>query len=94
MYVRRVGNFHQTATARRNRNPIGFSRWVCQSCILCSNCPNSEYWQVPEEDKEVWEQHQLDVKKYIEDHGGLEELYMELNIDYNLLANKVGETKK
>ena len=63
------------------------------SCILCSNCPNSEYWQVPEEDKEVWEQHRLAVKKYVEDHGGLGELLLELNINYNLAAINEGETK-
>lgn len=63
------------------------------SCLFCNKCPNGEHWRVPEEDKEVWMQHQLDVKAYIKDHGGLGELWLELNIDYNLAAINEGETK-
>ena len=54
------------------------------SCILCSNCPNSEDWKVPEEDKEVYEQWRNDVISYIQEHGGPENLVLELNVDYRL----------
>ena len=49
------------------------------SCIFCDRCPNGEYWRVPIADKEVWRQHQLDVKAYIKDHGGLGELIVEIS---------------
>ena len=54
------------------------------SCILCSKCPNSEDWKIPEEDKEVYEQWRNDVISYIQEHGGPENLVLELNVDYRL----------
>ena len=53
------------------------------SCILCSKCPNSEYWEIPAEDKAIWEQHRIDVEKYVEEHGGLKNLILEQGIDFN-----------
>lgn len=53
------------------------------SCILCDKCPNSEYWDIPEEDKEVYEHYRTDYRKYIEEHGGLENLILEQGIDFN-----------
>lgn len=39
---------------------------VCDgySCMWCGRCPNGDYWEVPEEDKEVWEQYQAKVREY------------------------------
>ena len=39
---------------------------VCDdySCMWCGRCPQGSYWKVPEEDKEVWEQYQEQVREY------------------------------
>lgn len=46
---------------------------VCDgySCMWCGRCPNGDKWEVPEEDKEVWEQYQEEVRKYHARHGNL-----------------------
>ena len=62
------------------------------SCILCSNCPNSEYWDTPDEDKEVYEQYRADYMQYLEEHGGLENLILEQGIDFNWNCMKCGDS--
>ena len=45
---------------------------VCDgySCMGCSRCPQGDYWKVPEEDKEVYEQYKKNLEAYWESHGG------------------------
>ncbi len=38
-------------------------------CMYCHRCPSGEYWKVPEEDKEVWEQYQIKVREYNKIHN-------------------------
>lgn len=44
---------------------------VCDgySCMWCGRCPNGENWKVPEEDKEVWEQYQEQIREYNRVHN-------------------------
>lgn len=44
---------------------------VCDgySCMWCSRCPDGDNWKVPEEDKEVWEQHQEQIREYNKVHN-------------------------
>lgn len=44
---------------------------VCDgySCMRCGRCPRGEYWKVPEEDKEVWEQYQAELREYHRIHN-------------------------
>ena len=46
---------------------------VCDgySCIGCSRCPNGDYWKVPEEDKDIYEQYRKEFDNYCDNHGGL-----------------------
>lgn len=60
------------------------------SCILCGKCPNGDSWEVPEEDKEIYNQWRLDFSSYVEEHGGLHNLLLEHGIDFNFpLINKI-----
>ena len=54
-------------------------------CMFCRDCPHGDHWVLPEEDKDVWDQHCKDVKAYVDEHGGLGELLLEPNVDYQLL---------
>ena len=44
---------------------------VCDgySCMWCGRCPRGEYWKVPEEDREIWEQYQREWAAYLEAHN-------------------------
>ena len=49
------------------------------SCILCheDKCPHSNYWEVPEEDKEIYEEYRKQVNEYNRLHNPklYEEIY-------------------
>lgn len=44
---------------------------VCDgySCMWCGRCPDGSYWKVPEEDEEVWERYQEQLRKYDKIHN-------------------------
>lgn len=44
---------------------------VCDgySCMCCGRCPKGDYWEVPEEDKEVWDKYQNDILEYYKLHN-------------------------
>lgn len=44
---------------------------VCDgySCMYCGRCPKGSYWKVPEEDMEVWNKYQKDIKEYHRTHN-------------------------
>lgn len=44
---------------------------VCDgySCMWCDRCPEGSNWKVPEEDKEVWEQYQEQIREYDRVHN-------------------------
>lgn len=44
---------------------------VCDgySCMCCGRCPKGSYWKVPEEDKEIWDKYQHDIKEYHKIHN-------------------------
>lgn len=44
---------------------------VCDgySCMWCGRCPEGEYWEVPEEDKEIWEQYREQLREYERIHN-------------------------
>lgn len=46
---------------------------VCDgySCMWCGRCPEGEYWEVPEEDKEIWEQYRERQIEYDKIHNPL-----------------------
>lgn len=41
------------------------------TCVICTEdkCPYSQYWKVPEEDKEEWEAYRKEVEEYDKLHG-------------------------
>lgn len=57
------------------------------SCIFCDKCPYGDEWKIPEEDKEVWKQHQAEVEAYAAEHGGWEHLVLTINS----IADEEGE---
>lgn len=38
-------------------------------CMFCGRCPKGEYWEVPEEDRKVWEEYQKQLKEYHRVHN-------------------------
>lgn len=38
-------------------------------CMYCSKCPHGDYWEVPEEDKEVYDAYIQTVRQYNLEHG-------------------------
>ena len=44
---------------------------VCDgySCMWCDRCPKGEYWEVPDDDKEIWEEYQRQVEEYLKIHN-------------------------
>lgn len=44
---------------------------VCDgySCMWCGRCPNGSLWEVPEEDKAVWEEYTKSVTEYDVTHN-------------------------
>jgi hypothetical protein len=44
---------------------------VCDgySCMWCGRCPNGEYWKVPEEDIEIWNNYQEQIRQYNQLHN-------------------------
>lgn len=51
--------------------PMAQYSQVCDgySCMWCGRCPDGSYWKVPEEDKEVWEQYQGQLREYDRIHN-------------------------
>ena len=49
---------------------IGSDGWD-YSCMFCGKCPLGDHWEVPDEDKSIWEQYIKDKKAYYDSHGGL-----------------------
>lgn len=49
---------------------------VCDgySCMWCGRCPRGDYWKCPDEDKEVYEQYQKELREYLEKSDTLCEL--------------------
>ncbi len=68
---------------------------VCDgySCMWCDRCPNGEDWEVPEEDKAVYAQWRSEYNTYIQSHGGLENLYVSVNLDASVLMGVLDERK-
>lgn len=46
---------------------------VCDgySCMWCGRCPRGDNWKVPEEDIEVWNKYQNELREYWEAHNPL-----------------------
>lgn len=44
---------------------------VCDgySCMWCDRCPHGDRWKVPEEDKEIFEQYQEQIREYHRIHN-------------------------
>lgn len=41
------------------------------SCDYCDRCPSGSNWIIPEEDREVWEEYQKELKEYFFKHGNI-----------------------
>lgn len=41
------------------------------SCVLCTEkkCPHSSHWEIPKEDKEMWDAYQRQVNAYLQEHN-------------------------
>ena len=39
------------------------------SCMFCGLCPYGSHWEVPEEDKELWEQYKKEINEYNKIHN-------------------------
>ena len=44
---------------------------VCDgySCMWCDRCPNGSGWKVPDEDKELWDEYQKQIREYNKIHN-------------------------
>ena len=44
---------------------------VCDgySCIGCSRCPSGSNWEIPEEDRAVWQEYQQQIREYDRVHN-------------------------
>ena len=44
---------------------------VCNgyTCMWCDRCPSGDYWEVPEEDREAYEEHSKKVTEYMKLHN-------------------------
>ena len=44
---------------------------VCDgySCMWCGRCPKGSYWEVPEEDEEIWKQYKEQIREYDRIHN-------------------------
>lgn len=44
---------------------------VCDgySCMWCNRCPRGGYWKVPDEDKELWDKYQCQIRECQERHN-------------------------
>ena len=62
--------------------PIPEYSQVCEgySCMWCGRCPSGSDWEVPEEDKEVYDKWRQEHDDYISNHGGYENLFVDVNI--------------
>ncbi len=51
--------------------PMPQSSQVCDgySCMWCGRCPKGDNWKVPEEDKELWDNYQAQIKEYHKIHN-------------------------
>ena len=57
----------------------------CQSiwdynCMFCDKCAYGDQWEIPTEDKELWEKHRKVLDEYADAHGGWENLIIDLNL--------------
>ena len=58
-------------------------------CILCHEmCPHSNNWEVPEEDKEIWEEYQRQIMKYHKTHNpsfakSVEDYLKDIEVNYD-----------
>lgn len=48
---------------------------VCDgySCMWCGRCPKGEYFKIPEEDLELWNNYQKQLDNYLQSHSIKEE---------------------
>lgn len=55
---------------------------VCDgySCMYCGRCPKGDNWEIPKEDKEVWDRYQKQIMEYHKLHNP--DLYKILNNIY------------
>jgi len=63
--------------------PISIPQYsqVCDgySCMWCGRCPEGDNWEVPEEDREVFNAWQTEVTKYEEENGSILDVEFVLN---------------
>ena len=59
--------------------PIPQYSQVCDgySCLFCGRCPSGEHWEVPEEDKEIYNKYIEEFNAYMILHGNDELLFNE-----------------
>ena len=62
--------------------PDTLASQVCDgySCMWCGRCPDGDYWKVPEEDKEAYDKYKAEYDKYIDSHGGIENLNISVDL--------------
>jgi len=55
---------------------------VCDgySCMWCGRCPKGDYWKVPEEDKDIYENYKKEFDDYCNSHGGLLNATVKINL--------------
>lgn len=55
---------------------------VCDgySCMWCDRCPKGSNWEIPEEDKKVWEDYQEQINEYHKIHNPSMVTYIEKTI--------------
>ena len=39
------------------------------NCMYCRDCPKGDYWKVPEEDREIYEEYLKESYKYLKSHN-------------------------
>lgn len=53
--------------------PMPSRSQVCDgySCMWCSRCPKGDNWKVPEEDMEIYENYQEEVRQFLKKSGSI-----------------------
>jgi hypothetical protein len=63
---------------------------VCDgySCMWCGRCPHGEYWKVPEEDVDEYNEWLWKKEQYIQEHGGMDNVFIPMQMSVEEWENQ------